>query len=91
MDESDENSIVKWGEMGASAHRTSKRLAIGGKPPYLTVMTKELLRDAYVSAGTLPPIEVVALLRPSNFTRSSASNDLDQKTILRDNYDMPGY
>ncbi|KMT16008.1 hypothetical protein BVRB_3g051860 [Beta vulgaris subsp. vulgaris] len=40
MDGSDENSIVKWGKMGASVHRTSKKLAIGGKPPYLTVMTK---------------------------------------------------
>ncbi|KMT18505.1 hypothetical protein BVRB_2g026450 isoform A [Beta vulgaris subsp. vulgaris] len=34
MDGSDENSIVKWGEMGASVHR----LAIGGKPRYLTII-----------------------------------------------------
>lgn len=35
MDGSDENSIVKWGKMGASLHRSSKGQAIGGKPPYL--------------------------------------------------------
>ncbi|XP_024029787.1 uncharacterized protein LOC112094052 [Morus notabilis] len=35
MDGSDENSIVKWGKMGASLHRASKAQAIGGKPPYL--------------------------------------------------------
>ncbi|RHN76718.1 putative histidine kinase-like ATPase domain-containing protein [Medicago truncatula] len=35
MDDSDENSIVKWGKMGASLHRQSKSQAIGGKPPYL--------------------------------------------------------
>ncbi|KAK2453121.1 En/Spm transposon [Trifolium repens] len=36
MDDSNENSIVKWGKMGASLHRLSKSLAIGGHPPYLT-------------------------------------------------------
>ncbi|XP_044505503.1 structural maintenance of chromosomes flexible hinge domain-containing protein GMI1 isoform X4 [Mangifera indica] len=35
MDSSEENSIVKWGKMGASLNRTSKQRAIGGKPPYL--------------------------------------------------------
>ncbi|KAF3432812.1 hypothetical protein FNV43_RR23914 [Rhamnella rubrinervis] len=35
MDGSDKNSIVKWGKMGASLHRSSKGHAIGGKPPYL--------------------------------------------------------
>ncbi|XP_058100475.1 structural maintenance of chromosomes flexible hinge domain-containing protein GMI1-like isoform X2 [Magnolia sinica] len=35
MDGSDEKSIVKWGKMGSSNHRSSKGLAIGGKPPYL--------------------------------------------------------
>ncbi|KAF5731259.1 hypothetical protein HS088_TW19G00865 [Tripterygium wilfordii] len=38
MDSSDEKSIVNWGKMGASLHRSSKRMAIGGKPPYLMVM-----------------------------------------------------
>ncbi|KAK6936673.1 hypothetical protein RJ641_033703 [Dillenia turbinata] len=36
MDGSDENSIAKWGTMGASLHRSSRGDAIGGKPPYLT-------------------------------------------------------
>ncbi|XP_022890366.1 uncharacterized protein LOC111405633 isoform X2 [Olea europaea var. sylvestris] len=36
MDGSDENSIVQWGKMGASLHRSSRGLAIGGEPPYLT-------------------------------------------------------
>ncbi|XP_058100481.1 structural maintenance of chromosomes flexible hinge domain-containing protein GMI1-like isoform X1 [Magnolia sinica] len=35
MDGSDEKSIVKWGKMGSSNHRSSKGLAIGGKLPYL--------------------------------------------------------
>ncbi|CAL5208275.1 unnamed protein product [Lathyrus oleraceus] len=38
MDDSDENSLVKWGKMGASVHRLSKSMAIGGKPPYLRVI-----------------------------------------------------
>uniref|UniRef100_A0A803L2J8 Protein DEFECTIVE IN MERISTEM SILENCING 3 n=1 Tax=Chenopodium quinoa TaxID=63459 RepID=A0A803L2J8_CHEQI len=44
--------------------------------------------DASVSAGSLPPKEVVAILRPSNFSPSCTGNDLDQKYILRDNYEM---
>ncbi|XP_062120131.1 structural maintenance of chromosomes flexible hinge domain-containing protein GMI1-like isoform X2 [Humulus lupulus] len=35
MDGSDENSIAKWGKMGASLNRSEKEQAIGGKPPYL--------------------------------------------------------
>ncbi|CAN8277312.1 unnamed protein product [Cochlearia groenlandica] len=35
MDSSEENSIDKWGKIGASLHRSHKTLAIGGKPPYL--------------------------------------------------------
>ncbi|XP_010519435.1 PREDICTED: uncharacterized protein LOC104798901 isoform X2 [Tarenaya hassleriana] len=35
MDGSETNSIAKWGRMGASLHRSSKPLAVGGKPPYL--------------------------------------------------------
>ncbi|KAI3983927.1 hypothetical protein MKX01_021761 [Papaver californicum] len=35
MDETEENSIAKWGKMCASLHRLCKRQAIGGKPPYL--------------------------------------------------------
>ncbi|CAN4089555.1 unnamed protein product [Withania somnifera] len=36
MDGSVENSIVKWGKMGASLHRLSRDKGIGGNPPYLT-------------------------------------------------------
>ncbi|KAJ0103641.1 hypothetical protein Patl1_05164 [Pistacia atlantica] len=35
MDSSEENSIAKWGKMGASLNRTSKEHGVGGKPPYL--------------------------------------------------------
>ncbi|KAI4307104.1 hypothetical protein L6164_030326 [Bauhinia variegata] len=35
MDDSHEYSIVKWGKIGASLHRSYKSQAIGGKPPYL--------------------------------------------------------
>ncbi|ESQ31967.1 hypothetical protein EUTSA_v10003513mg [Eutrema salsugineum] len=35
MDSSEENSIAKWGKIGASIHRSHKSKAIGGKPPYL--------------------------------------------------------
>ncbi|EOA19247.1 hypothetical protein CARUB_v10000030mg [Capsella rubella] len=35
MDSSEENSIDKWGKIGASLHRSQKTGAIGGKPPYL--------------------------------------------------------
>nr|XP_016460857.1 PREDICTED: uncharacterized protein LOC107784267 isoform X4 [Nicotiana tabacum] len=35
MDGSAENSVVKWGKMGASLHRSSRYRGIGGKPPYL--------------------------------------------------------
>ncbi|XVF10079.1 hypothetical protein REPUB_Repub07fG0152300 [Reevesia pubescens] len=35
MDDSDENSIVKWGKMGASLNRLSKVHGIGCRPPYL--------------------------------------------------------
>ncbi|KAK4350967.1 hypothetical protein RND71_030280 [Anisodus tanguticus] len=36
MDGSYENSIVKWGKMGASLNRLSRDAGRGGKPPYLT-------------------------------------------------------
>ncbi|KAK1571160.1 hypothetical protein Q3G72_012800 [Acer saccharum] len=63
MDGSDENSIVKWGKMGASLHRSYKVKAIGGKPPYLTpffgmfgyggpIASMHLGRSALVSSKT---------------------------------------
>ncbi|KAH7543839.1 hypothetical protein JRO89_XS15G0028400 [Xanthoceras sorbifolium] len=63
MDSSDENSIVKWGKMGASLHRSYKEKAIGGKPPYLMpffgmfgyggpIASMHLGRSALVSSKT---------------------------------------
>ncbi|XP_057249035.1 uncharacterized protein LOC125494939 [Beta vulgaris subsp. vulgaris] len=49
---SDENSIVKWGKMGASVHRTSKKLAIGGKPPYLTCFSLQPFFGMFGYGGT---------------------------------------
>ncbi|CAA7023350.1 unnamed protein product [Microthlaspi erraticum] len=36
MDSSEENSIDKWGKIGASLHRSQKIRGVGGRPPYLT-------------------------------------------------------
>ncbi|CAA7023351.1 unnamed protein product [Microthlaspi erraticum] len=36
MDSSEENSIAKWGTLGASVHRSHKSKGLGGNPPYLT-------------------------------------------------------
>ncbi|CAH2044292.1 unnamed protein product [Thlaspi arvense] len=35
MDSSEENSLARWGKIGASIHRSHKSKAIGGTPPYL--------------------------------------------------------
>ncbi|KNA17555.1 hypothetical protein SOVF_078860 [Spinacia oleracea] len=43
--------------------------------------------EATVSAGSLPPKEVVAILRPSNFNPGS-TDELDQKYIVRENFEM---
>ncbi|WRX18062.1 hypothetical protein QQP08_010549 [Theobroma cacao] len=44
--------------------------------------------DATVHAGLIPPGVFVAVLRPKSFGSSSASNDLDQKDILKINLEM---
>ncbi|XVF53392.1 hypothetical protein PTKIN_Ptkin05aG0095700 [Pterospermum kingtungense] len=44
--------------------------------------------DASVHAGQAPPGEIVAVLRPSNFSLSGASDDLDQRDIVKINLDM---
>ncbi|XP_063946721.1 structural maintenance of chromosomes flexible hinge domain-containing protein GMI1-like isoform X2 [Daucus carota subsp. sativus] len=55
MDASEENSIVKWGKMGLSLHRSSRGQAIGGKPPYLkkeaVVDASKKLQDALKQEG----------------------------------------
>ncbi|KAK6250729.1 hypothetical protein SCA6_004734 [Theobroma cacao] len=44
--------------------------------------------DATLQAGLVPPKEIVAVLHPRSFGSSSASNDLDQKEILKINLEM---
>ncbi|KAL9250225.1 Structural maintenance of chromosomes flexible hinge domain-containing protein [Drosera capensis] len=72
MDGSTENCISKWGIMGASRHRTSRVLAVGGKPPYLKpffgmfgyggpIASMHLGRQAIVSAKTKESKEVWSL------------------------------
>ncbi|XP_056694419.1 structural maintenance of chromosomes flexible hinge domain-containing protein GMI1 isoform X2 [Spinacia oleracea] len=86
MDGSDEKSIVKWGKMGASVHRSSKKLAIGGKPPFLTpffgmfgyggtLASMHLGRQAVVSAKTKQSKKVfwLCLDREALVKRSSSN------------------
>ncbi|EOY23523.1 Gamma-irradiation and mitomycin c induced 1-like protein [Theobroma cacao] len=49
---------------------------------------KALPADATLQAGLVPPKEIVAVLHPRSFGSSSASNDLDQKEILKINLEM---
>ncbi|XP_024438485.2 structural maintenance of chromosomes flexible hinge domain-containing protein GMI1 isoform X2 [Populus trichocarpa] len=85
MDASDENSIVKWGKMGASLHRSFKAKAIGVKPPYLIpyfgmfgyggpIATMHLGRRALVSSKTKESRKVFTLhLEREALLRSSGS------------------
>ncbi|KAH8492181.1 hypothetical protein H0E87_021675 [Populus deltoides] len=85
MDASDENSIVKWGKMGASLHRSFKAKAIGVKPPYLIpyfgmfgyggpIATMHLGRLALVSSKTKESRKVFTLhLEREALLRSSGS------------------
>ncbi|KAJ6376123.1 hypothetical protein OIU77_000983 [Salix suchowensis] len=85
MDASDENSIVKWGKMGASLHRSFKKKAIGVKPPYLIpyfgmfgyggpIATMQLGRRALVSSKTKESKKVYTLhLEREALLRSSGS------------------
>ncbi|KAL5738604.1 hypothetical protein ACOSP7_031365 [Xanthoceras sorbifolium] len=85
MDSSDENSIVKWGKMGASLHRSYKEKAIGGKPPYLTpffgmfgyggpIASMHLGRSALVSSKTKVSKKVYTLhLKREALLRCSSS------------------
>jgi len=41
-----------------------------------------------ISAGFAPPNELVAVLRPSSFTSNCTSNYLDQKYVIKDNFEM---
>ncbi|CAN1250771.1 Structural maintenance of chromosomes flexible hinge domain-containing protein GMI1 [Linum perenne] len=72
MDSSEENSIVKWGKMGASIHRSLKANAIGGRPPYLMpyfgmfgyggpIASMQMGRQALVSSKTKQSSKVYTL------------------------------
>ncbi|KAF9592428.1 hypothetical protein IFM89_014918 [Coptis chinensis] len=72
MDGNDKSSLVKWGKIGASLHRSSRSLAIGGKPPYLTpffgmfgyggaIASMHLGRHALVSSKTKDSKKVYTL------------------------------
>ncbi|KAL6320446.1 hypothetical protein AAG906_007143 [Vitis piasezkii] len=91
MDGSDENSIVKWGKMGASLHRSSKAQAIGGKPPYLKpffgmfgyggpIASMHLGRCALVSSKTKESKKVYTLHLEREALLSSSGSDLTWRT-----------
>ncbi|KAF5442725.1 hypothetical protein F2P56_035352 [Juglans regia] len=91
MDGSNENSIVKWGKMGASLHRSSKGQAIGGKPPYLRPFvgmfgyggpsaSMHLGRRALVSSKTKSSHKVYTLHLEREALLSSSGSELSWKT-----------
>ncbi|XP_010267594.1 PREDICTED: uncharacterized protein LOC104604778 isoform X2 [Nelumbo nucifera] len=100
MDGSDENSIVKWGKMGASLHRSSRGQAIGGKPPYLTpffgmfgyggpIASMHLGRCALVSSKTKESKKVYTLHLERDALLSSSGSEQTWRTDggLRDPFD----
>ncbi|KAI3410561.1 uncharacterized protein J3R85_018768, partial [Psidium guajava] len=87
MDASDENSITKWGKMGASLHRNFKAKAVGGKPPYLMpffglfgyggpIASMHLGRHAVVSSKTMKSkrVYVLHLKREALLSRSGSQH-----------------
>ncbi|XP_027332090.1 structural maintenance of chromosomes flexible hinge domain-containing protein GMI1 [Abrus precatorius] len=91
MDDTDENSLVKWGKMGASLHRSSRSQAIGGKPPYLMpyfgmfgyggpISSMHLGRRALVCSKTKHVKKVYMLLLEREALLSSSSSKLTWKT-----------
>ncbi|XP_074319839.1 structural maintenance of chromosomes flexible hinge domain-containing protein GMI1 [Silene latifolia] len=92
MDGSAENSVAKWGKMGASLHRSSKKQAIGGKPPFLrpffgmfgyggTIASMHLGRHAIVSAKTKESKKVywLRLERDALLKRAGSSSLINWK------------
>ena len=51
-------------------------------------MSQELPVDGPVHAGQVPPTEIVAVVRPTNFVSSFTSKNLDQKYIVKINLEM---
>ncbi|XP_074380621.1 structural maintenance of chromosomes flexible hinge domain-containing protein GMI1-like isoform X2 [Apium graveolens] len=86
MDLSEENSIVKWGKMGSSLHRSSRRQAIGGKPPYLkpffgmfgyggSISSMHLGRTTVISSKTKNSKKVCTLYLQRDALLSSSGSD----------------
>lgn len=44
--------------------------------------------DSIINAGHVPPEEIVAVVRPTSFYSSSSSKNLDQKYIIKENFEM---
>nr|XP_016468595.1 PREDICTED: uncharacterized protein LOC107791112 [Nicotiana tabacum] len=97
MDGSAENSIVKWGKMGASLHRSSRYKGIGGKPPYLMpffgmfgyggpIASMHLGRRASVSSKTKESkkVFVLHLERESLLSCSSSQHTWKTDGSVRD-------
>ncbi|CAK8570173.1 unnamed protein product [Lathyrus sativus] len=91
MDDTDENSLVKWGKMGASVHRLSKSVAIGGKPPYLRpyfgmfgyggpVASMHLGRRTCVSSKTKHVKKVYMLLLQREALLNRSNSEVTWKT-----------
>ncbi|KAM1976756.1 hypothetical protein ACFX15_041359 [Malus domestica] len=91
MDGSDKNSIVKWGKMGASLHRSFKDQAIGGTPPYLTpffgmfgyggpIASMQLGRHALISSKTKDSRKVYTLHLDREALLSRSNSDSNWKT-----------
>ncbi|CAH9140870.1 unnamed protein product [Cuscuta epithymum] len=91
MDGSAENSIAKWGKMGASLHRSSKEKAIGGKPPYLMpyfgmfgyggpIASMHLGRRAIVSSKTKESKKVYVLHLERDDLLNCSSSEKTWKT-----------
>ena len=49
---------------------------------------QELPVDSIVNAGHVPPEEIIAVVRPTSFYSSSATKNLDQKYIIKENFEM---
>ncbi|KHN14095.1 hypothetical protein glysoja_033322 [Glycine soja] len=91
LDDTDENSLVKWGKMDASLHRSSKSKAIGGKPPYLMpyfgmfgyggpIASMHLGRRASVSYKTKHVKKVYTLHLEREALLNTSSSQLTWKT-----------
>ncbi|CAL9122443.1 unnamed protein product [Musa acuminata var. zebrina] len=59
-----------------------------GQQCSLLGISGELPMEAPVVAGFTPPREIVAVIRPANFSSSMASKGLDQKNIVKNEFEM---